>query len=237
MVYAYRKVTSCSDRAFTLMELLVVISLLALLLAMLMPNLRASRAEARRLKCSLQLGQIGRAFHIYCDEHESYFPWPAATRSAMVFGGRAGTYGGYRAADGYSPSSRALNQYLGVTGNAPDDSDVLVFLCPDDGGAKAWDPNSETTYSDVGSSYAYNAWAAATGADTLRGCKMTRVENPSLTIMAGDHPIHNYTQGGDRQQYWHHPKRIMANILFVDTHVDFHEVEPGLETDDYTWLP
>lgn len=215
----------------------MVIALITMLMALLMPNLSASRAEARRLKCSSQLGQIGRAFHMYCDEHEGYFPWPIATRSAMVYGGRAGSYGGYRAVDGHGPGDRALNQYLGVSTDVADDSEVPLFECPDDQGAKVWDPNSVSTYRDVGSSYSYNAWAALNGADTLRGHKMPRVNKPTFTIMAGDHTIHNYVSGGNRQQYWHHAQKIMANILFVDTHVDFHLVEHALETDNYTWLP
>lgn len=219
------------------MEMLVVIALLTLLIAMLSPSLHQARANARRVRCAAQLDQIGDAFTLYTDAHRGYFPWHEATRSAMVYGGRAGSYPGYRAADGHGPADRAINPYIGVASNTPDDADVFVFRCPDDRGAKAWDPGSVTTYLDVGTSYAYNAWASISRLDTLRTRRTSQAGRPSMTILAGDHTIHNYVGGGDRRQYWHDPRRIMGNILFVDSHVAYHEVLPQDETDDYTWLP
>jgi len=50
-------------RAFTLVELLVVVGIIALLLTLLMPNLSRVNDLARATNCASQLGQIGRAFH------------------------------------------------------------------------------------------------------------------------------------------------------------------------------
>ena len=49
-------------RAFTLVELLVVVSIIAMLVALLMPELTASRALARAAICRHNLRQIGTAF-------------------------------------------------------------------------------------------------------------------------------------------------------------------------------
>ncbi|UCC23708.1 MAG: type II secretion system protein, partial [Planctomycetota bacterium] len=54
-----------SKHAFTLVELLVVISILALLMAILMPGLSKARSLAKRSVCSNNLRQIGIALTAY----------------------------------------------------------------------------------------------------------------------------------------------------------------------------
>ncbi|MCE9545923.1 MAG: prepilin-type N-terminal cleavage/methylation domain-containing protein, partial [Planctomycetia bacterium] len=46
-------------RAFTLVELLVVIAVIVILIALLLPAIQSSRASARTAKCAYQLGQVG----------------------------------------------------------------------------------------------------------------------------------------------------------------------------------
>ena len=52
-------------RAFTLVEVLVVIAIIVLLAAFLLPVLASSRAQARRTACVAQLRQIGMAINLY----------------------------------------------------------------------------------------------------------------------------------------------------------------------------
>ncbi len=222
---------------FTLMEMLVVISLITLLISIMMPSLNNAKANARRVQCGTQLNQIAQAFVMYSDANNGYFPWKLSTNSAMVYGGRSGSYAGYRAIDGLGPKDRPINQYVGYSKATPDDAEVPPFLCPDDRGAQVWHPASVTTYRDVGTSYAFNGWASMTGTFTLRTRRVTQVKTPGRTIMVGDHTIHNFTGGGNRKQYWHDPSRIMANIAFVDTHVEYLEIPQVDDTDYYTWYP
>ena len=49
------------SKAFTLIEVLVVISIISLLISILLPALSSARAAARDLKCKTQLRQIGTA--------------------------------------------------------------------------------------------------------------------------------------------------------------------------------
>jgi type II secretory pathway pseudopilin PulG len=56
-------------RAFSVVELLVVVAVIALLLAMLLPGLSAARREARRVKCASNLRQLGHAFHMYAFDY------------------------------------------------------------------------------------------------------------------------------------------------------------------------
>jgi prepilin-type N-terminal cleavage/methylation domain-containing protein/prepilin-type processing-associated H-X9-DG protein len=63
------------QRAFTLIEILVVIAIIALLLAILMPALQRVKAQARTMICRSNLNQYGLAGRMYMDDNDSYFPY------------------------------------------------------------------------------------------------------------------------------------------------------------------
>src|SRR4051794_14947770 len=60
--------------AFTLIELLLVIGIIALLASMLMPVLAKSQARAKRIQCLGNLKQIGTAFNLFAHDHQGKFP-------------------------------------------------------------------------------------------------------------------------------------------------------------------
>jgi len=57
---------------FTLIELMVVISIMALLLTLMLPAIQSSREAARRIQCASNLKQIGTAFQLHHDAHGFY---------------------------------------------------------------------------------------------------------------------------------------------------------------------
>lgn len=62
-----------TKKAFTLVELLVVISIIALLLAILTPALNKAKQQARRIVCSSLTRSYGKANHLYASANDGFF--------------------------------------------------------------------------------------------------------------------------------------------------------------------
>lgn len=110
-----------SARAFTIVEALVVVSIIALLTAIVLPALRGARANARRTKCMAQLSQFGLAFRMHVDEHHGLLPWADEM---------------YSLPSGWLAPLDALEPYMNCPLPQFDPAGAVVtdqpFLCPSD---------------------------------------------------------------------------------------------------------
>jgi prepilin-type N-terminal cleavage/methylation domain-containing protein len=235
-------------RAFTLVELLVVVAVIALLIAILAPALASALTRARVVRGGGNLQQLASAASMHLADNNDHLPQvklmpngePGDGHQAILFpwlfaGGPSAVrvYNAQR----IGADRRPLNAYLGEFAH---DDTVEVCLDPLDSGTK--DPflrslagknnraAADSMYTLLGTSYLLNDHAL----DMIpcpfvndifptlipsEGGRMPLVETPSRTWMVGQAPIYNYDDGGDAQQRWI-DRSVRASLAFVDNHVE-----------------
>lgn len=71
---AFPQRVSARDRAFTLTDILVSLSVIAVLISLLLPSLSMVRESTRRLICSSNIRQVGLGLMMFADDHEGKMP-------------------------------------------------------------------------------------------------------------------------------------------------------------------
>lgn len=99
--------------AFTLVEVLVVMAVIALLGALLLPSLARGKTSAYRVQCASNARQLGFGAHMYWDDNnDACFPWQLGPTN----GGRLYWFGwlqdGIEGQRQYDPAPGALYPYL-----------------------------------------------------------------------------------------------------------------------------
>jgi prepilin-type N-terminal cleavage/methylation domain-containing protein len=202
-------------RAFTLVEMLVVIAIIAVLVALLLPALARAKSSARRIACTSNLGQINLAVHMYADDHGDAIAYYTNK-----------IYFNYK--DNILP-------YLGRTGTTS--STNAVFVCGDDdfdlsGTIGSWfdETSSGRGFCHQGwtdySSYWFNGLDGRESDTNDLGMAQkpfASVHGPDRTGLIGEISGGLGLSGHDRRQPLQFPdaRNVMS---FVDGHVSFIKI-------------
>jgi len=166
-------------RAFTLVELLVVIGIIALLISILLPSLALMRERGNQIKCLANLRSIGQAGLLHVNEHQGYLPtagWQwhptgGVVNPAGLDDPDARKYDYYRDEDQRRPLpvTAALAQYMGfnvqtdsraaLEHDLASDAIQRLFRCPSQQTTYAgWTQHDSAGWQspDEVSSYAFN---------------------------------------------------------------------------------
>lgn len=208
-------------KAFTLIELIVVIVIISILVAILLPVLSTILENGRTTKCASNLRQIGAAMFSYANEHNGYFPqsganikWSNTDPPPPTGTGEASWMEQLSVYMGLSVSSN------GTTTNDPQSSRNSIFTCPS---------SSLVKTADKYYSYFNGAHAAYAANNSFGPVKEQLISFPSKHILSGDitdWPDAEGVQDADKDDYSQNPfdlqsnfHRGKVNILFADGHV------------------
>lgn len=246
-----------SHGAFTLIEVLVVVAIIALLISILLPSLTAAREQTKTVVCGSNLRQVGLAMR-YCFEQAKYFP-------LLDDGGSSGIVG----------HQNIMATWVDVLFAKRHLGNLEIAYCPKD---KRPDPMNQLRGVEwgfnypipqgggAGSDYSYGiSVPCATAGWKVQGARFSIDRRNSNLVLAADgwwNWMHGFSAegleynrptipywGGNTVGYRHGSRSLMAaNVLFLDSSVRLVRLNPadryadgrirGLRTaEHYFWRP
>jgi prepilin-type N-terminal cleavage/methylation domain-containing protein len=229
--------------AFTLVELLVVMAIIAILAAMLLPTLARAREKARILQCVSNLHQVGIAMRAYVEDNTSRYPTvPNRSWQSYRLGGGDPDPTAHNLFGLEWATNRLLWQYT---------KSRQLYQCPADRGMDSYSFSKSNAYAGVGTSYKYNEfpWCPTrkTNKDPkfgIAGKPENWIHDPARYILVHESPAtpsppNNAPSGQWQFFFWHYARgpgtvsgggtastpdlskvldRFISPVLFADGH-------------------
>jgi prepilin-type processing-associated H-X9-DG protein/prepilin-type N-terminal cleavage/methylation domain-containing protein len=222
----------CLTNAFTLVELLIVIGVIAILAGLMLPALTQAKFSARRIVCVNNLRQLGLASQMYWDDNDGdcfrYILGTSNSGTIYWFGWIEPWVPGNEGSRRFDPAAGALYRYLGGRG---------VEVCP------SLDYTSRLfKLKATGAAYGYGYNIYLSKPTTQPPIKIQRVTRPADVALFADagqvndfqepasptNPLLEefyYLSDSEATVHFRHQRR--ANVLYCDGHVDGERPAPG----------
>jgi prepilin-type N-terminal cleavage/methylation domain-containing protein len=195
-----QRFTRAGGRAFTLVELLVVIGIIALLLGILMPALGGARAQARAVACMSNVRQIAVAAQMYANETRRFVTYLSNSSEG-------------RPMDRKELLFPYLNQGKGNADNAGNQ----VWHCPNNDRVE-----EEASYGFNVNLNGVRITRIRRWSETVALCDAGLMDQPALRPSLATHcwpPSRAATASSCRPNHLRHPKQ-MVSVGFADAHAE-----------------
>ena len=191
--------------AFTLVELLIVIAIIAILAALLFPSLQKAKQRTKQIQCYSGLKQIGLAFTEYANDYNGWIPRSYDTDAGESWFNR-------------------IREYLNIRNNViyTQEKTCGIFKCP------SWEVIAGASIFP-GLSYGINYHVAGPGSlsgPSIYHKQLSQVSSPGSIVLIADRSnsatsstlSRNYAYGGNQGYSFSQRHLGKANILFCDMH-------------------
>ena len=203
-------------RYFSLIELLVVISIISILAALLLPALSKAREKARQSSCVNQMKQMGMGFLAYTLDYNDCCAYSEHKNVEMKFRYFSALLGPYA-------SSIFLSRLNHTYKPTPDRPDYSTPLCPSQdfgkdlaapgGGDWLW----QACYRG---GYAQNCYTGAVSSSYTRPfAKITQFQKPSATLCMIEHQSASVGPRGDQWSNIRFRHGTGINVSYIDGHI------------------
>ena len=200
---------SYKKRFFTLLELLIVISIIAILAGMLLPALSRAREKAKVASCSNLMKQFHLLGALYVDDYQEWYAGGTWRRELWPY----------------------INKNLAYEGNDTAVSAYKVYRCPSMPTKTNAGKDINLTYCIAGCYYdagegVYYGYAQRISGEWSKKIKVSMVKRPSDKGYAVERVVEsNYVVGWQDEadatnMYIWLPHDKKGNILFLDGHVE-----------------
>lgn len=220
---------------FTVVELLVVVTIIAILISMLLPSLGKARRSAKVVICATQLNQIGVGLTMYSLDYNSEYPPPTSHSLGHVHGPSSPGAGvdnreafvqilGGQTQDAYfCPLYRFLRPEL-----SPTQTQYSKYFYVDDTGGANYHVIGYAMYfqlfDDGGASFDWSNTDTPQGPYKPRDSKAVIASDLSSAVSATDAPAPDWSAHNELGMSFPSPF-IDSNSLYGDVHVETHSKE------------
>jgi len=221
------------SKAFTLVELLIVIAIIAVLLAVLVPTLNKVREQTRRVVCASNLKQIGLLLEYYCADNKGFYP-PAYSGNYMNC---SVNYDPYDLSRERSGLILVLPYLFKAKGNVTSDQDwyqslkkqegmerMKIFWCPS--GRLQYDPGSWQASTHLSTGYVQycsrdEGFVTRIGSESVKRAKSRCLEHSPMKnvthITCGEKSNTGWITFVDISTYGNPIEKLKSNHFKTDT--------------------